>query len=194
MSHPPLFRCEELQTAFSPRIDLDLPPKGMFGLRGPSGCGKTTLLLAMADLAPHRGRCLLEGRPAMDFRPEAWRRRVLYTPPASRLRREPFPELLHSDRAGTLAKRLGIDGELKQERSSGEDQRLLLLRSLLLEPSVLLLDEMGAHMDPEGRGLLCRVVREWLQQDGRGVIWVSHNREVLEACDTVIEMEAPVDD
>lgn len=60
--------------------------------------------------------------------------------------------------------------------SGGEKQRLALIRQLLFEPKVLLLDEVTSALDAQNAALVEEVIRS-LNQEGMTILWVTHNDE-----------------
>ncbi len=166
----------------------------LVGLTGPSGCGKTTLLRALAGLIdPEAGEVLLEGQAPADWGWPAYRRRAilveqrpvflegtvresLQRPFAYGVSREAFSE----DRACSLLERLHVESvRLDQEArslSEGQRQRVSLVRALLLEPAILLLDEPTASLDHAAAEAVEALVSE--EADGRGLaaLIVTHDR------------------
>jgi ABC-type iron transport system FetAB ATPase subunit len=146
---------------------------------GPSGSGKSLLLRAVADLDPAEGRVSLGGtlREAMDG--PAWRRRVTY------LAAEPgwWDETVAPHfrdwpaQAGRVA-RLGLRPDIGEARvavlSTGERQRLALLRALEGGPSVLLADEPTAALDGAGR-LAAEALLAEAMAGGMALLLVSHD-------------------
>ena len=73
--------------------------------------------------------------------------------------------------------------------SSGEKQRLSVVRALVRRPSVLLLDELGSSLDRENCKLLETAVKNFQKRYGSPVLWVSHDRQqLLRVCDRLVEM------
>ena len=179
-------------------LSLDLPAGERLALNGPSGCGKTTLLRGVAGLIdPAAGRVLLGGRGPEDRGWPAWRRRVvlLAQKPVvqpgsveSNLRlpfgfrsagRLKFP----AEAARAMLDRLGVgSGRWDQEASSlsvGQQQRLAMIRALLLDPAVLLLDEPTSALDPEALEAVEDLLAERCDV-GLACLVVTHDRPQIE--------------
>ncbi|WP_455383973.1 ABC transporter ATP-binding protein [Acidihalobacter prosperus] len=148
-------------------------------LAGPSGSGKTVLLRAIADLDPNEGDVLLDGEPRRRFPPSAWRRALALVPaePAWWGVRvgEHFPEGSDPDLSVLGLPPDALDWEVAR-CSSGERQRLALLRALTLEPRVLLLDEPTANLDVQSRARVEELVDRFCDHGG-AVLWVTHDPE-----------------
>lgn len=148
-------------------------------ITGPSGGGKSLLLRAIADLDPHDGEVLLDGVPASDIAPEAWRRQVALLPPESNWWLPRAGDHFHNGMPFPLAE-LGLDDAILKQPvsrlSSGERQRLALLRLLANQPRVLLLDEPTANLDPDNTRRVEDVVDAYRNRQQAAVIWVSHDR------------------
>jgi putative ABC transport system ATP-binding protein len=150
---------------------------------GPSGSGKSLFLRMLADLDPNQGEVWLDGRERASFAPPAWRRQVVYCPADSgwwddRVASHfPGPALAF---AQTLAPRLGladglIDGPVLR-LSTGERQRLALIRALALDPPVLLLDEPTSGLDADSTILVETELRT-RQAAGTTILLVTHSPE-----------------
>jgi ABC-type iron transport system FetAB ATPase subunit len=159
--------------------DLALGASECITLTGPSGSGKSRLLRAMADLDPHQGVALLEGRPCLGYSPCQWRHSVGLLPAESAWWGIGVGEhFAHEPRAEALAA-LGFRPEVMGWEvgrcSTGERQRLALLRLLDNRPQVLLLDEPTASLDPSNVAAAEALITGYLQAEGAAAIWVSHD-------------------
>ena len=73
----------------------------------------------------------------------------------------------------------GILTQSAKTLSGGEAARIALIRSLLLEPQVLLLDEPTAYLDEENRSHLLALLKDWMAEKSRAIVMVSHNEQDL---------------
>lgn len=164
------------------------------GIHGPSGSGKTLFLRALADLDPHDGTVSLDGMSAPAVPAPTWRRRVMLIPAESRWWQETVGEHFprwDADRAAALGLPPDIPSAPVARLSSGERQRLALLRGLQYEPAVLLLDEPTAHLDRESRRRMEELITGWRHRTGGAVIWVGHDHDQLRRiADRMLELTA----
>lgn len=168
------------------------------GVRGPSGVGKTLLLRSLADLDRHDGTVLLDGRACSTFSGPEWRRLVALIPAESRWW---YPEFGHHLPAGykvsdalQLLAACGFEDDVLawqvSRLSTGEKQRLAVVRALVRKPSVLLLDETGSGLDLENGLLLEKVIEDYRLAHDAPIIWVSHDREQLaRVSDSVLTLQ-----
>lgn len=177
-------------------LDLEIAGGERIVLSGPSGSGKTVLLRALALLDPlDGGEIRLDGRPIEPRGVPAYRCRVGYLHQAPALAdgtveanlRRPFDLAAHRgqrfDRASAvgLLRRLGRDESFLRRRrgdlSGGEAQIVALVRLLQLAPSILLLDEPTAALDPDSAERARTLLAEWQAGDGggRAYVWVTHD-------------------
>ncbi len=178
-----LLEIEALQTAQLGPVDLCLQAGELVQITGVSGSGKSLLLRAVADLDPNQGIVRLDGVERGHIAPTDWRRQVAYVPAETAwwgLRVvEHFPpgsdpQLALSWLALFSLPEESLDWEVER-LSSGERQRLGLLRAFLNRPRVLLLDEPTANLDLENTRRIERAVRGYLAEQGAGALWVSHD-------------------
>jgi len=159
-------------------VDLAIRAGECVCLSGPSGSGKSLLLRALADLDPHAGDARLDGRSAEGFAPADWRRRVGLLPAESHWWTDRVGD--HFARwDGEAAALLGFGPETRlwsvTRLSTGERQRLALLRLLANDPAVLLLDEPTASLDAASVGRVEALVAEYRRSRDAAVLWVSHD-------------------
>lgn len=165
-------------------FDLDIEAGECVALSGASGSGKTLVLRALADLDPGAGEVALDGEPREAIAAPDWRRRVAY------LAAEPgwwedrvaphFPNVdgPEGEALSPLLDALGLPsillGQTVATVSTGERQRLALIRVLLLEPRVLLLDEPTSGLDEAAAGRVEAMLRERLA-GGASILLVTHD-------------------
>lgn len=165
-------------------LSLRLAPGQVLGLLGPNGSGKSTTLKALAGLlAPTAGECLVLGQTAGS---DAARELVGYLPESPVF----APHLTGREFLSYCAGLSGVDpGRVAEvlawsglahaaERrlstySKGMAQRIGLAQAVLHDPAVVLLDEPAGGLDPEGRLLLGRLIRD-LAARGKAVVFSSH--------------------
>ena len=169
-------------------ITLEVPKGGYALIIGPTGSGKTTLLEAVAGHAPLRsGRVFMHEDDVTDLPPE--RRGLGFVYQQYHL----FPHLSVRDniaygvarngpgalgRVMELAQMLAIEPLLDRPvrgLSGGEQQRVALARALAPKPSILLLDEPFAAVDPATRQVLRRELRELHEREGITTLQVTHD-------------------
>ena len=172
------------------------------GLLGPNGAGKTTTIdMILGVLAPTAGTVRIEGLDVTRRRAAALARTAfaaVYAPLPGNLtvaqNLRVFGMLYGVERLPArideLVARLDLAG-LRDTRcgviSSGEQTRVGLAKALLSDPSLLLLDEPTASLDPATARDVRAHIRAFAAAGTGGVLWTSHNmREVEEVCDRVL--------
>jgi len=162
-----------------PVFDLTVAPGSCVTLSGPSGSGKSMLLRLIADLDPGAGSARIGGLVREALPADAWRRLVVYVAADSGWWTSPVAaHMADPQEALRLAAALGLPAALMdaapENVSSGERQRLALVRALILRPRFLLLDEPTSALDPAAalavEALLARMKREDM-----GLLVVSHD-------------------
>lgn len=168
-------------------MDLMVGPGECVGLRGPSGAGKTLFLRAIADLDPHEGKVFLDGAESAETAPNEWRRRVGLLAAESGWWFDTVGDHFHSPNPTGFAE-LGFEPEVMawsvSRLSTGERQRLAILRLLENRPGALLLDEPTANLDPENVDRVERFLNGYRLEHRPAVLWVSHDREQMNRVST----------
>ncbi len=163
-------------------VSLDIGKGECVGLSGRSGSGKSLLLRAIADMEPHGGTVCLDGIEQALIPAPAWRRQVALLPPESRWWFDTVGDHFATSDASAL-NRLGFDADILtwpvSRLSSGERQRLALLRLLENQPDLLLLDEPTANLDEDSSATVEGLIRSYCEETGAAVVWVGHQRAQL---------------
>jgi ABC-type iron transport system FetAB ATPase subunit len=183
MNHPDIpvgpLRVRQLRGALSGPFDLDLQPARCTVLSGPSGIGKSLLLRMLADLDPNQGEVSLAGVSRESMPASAWRRLVTYVAAESGWWADGVAEhFADVEAARALLPAVSLASALLDapvaRLSSGERQRLALLRAVLQRPRFLLLDEPTAALDPHSRDQVEALLQR-LKGEGMGLLLVSHD-------------------
>jgi len=175
-------------------VSLTIPAEKTTVLIGPSGSGKSTLLRLMIGLTqPDAGTVTVDGQRLSRANVRTLRHRMGYVIQEGGL----FPHLTGRANAALLARHLGwsadrIDARIEEltdlvqlapdrlaqypsELSGGQRQRVSLMRALMLDPDVLLLDEPLGALDPMIRADLQEDLRAIFRRLGKTVVFVTHD-------------------
>ena len=183
-------------------ISFEVCRNEIVGLLGPNGAGKTTTISAILGvLEPTAGTIRIEGIDIAKHRSRALERTnfaAVYAPLPGNLtiyQNLRIFGMIYDVR--NLAER--IEALLRQfdlvkfrdvkcgVLSSGEQTRASLAKAMLNKPDLLLLDEPTASLDPATAREIRAGIRQFVEQEGAGVLWTSHNMyEVEEVCDRVL--------
>jgi spermidine/putrescine transport system ATP-binding protein len=174
-------------------INVEIHPGEFFSLLGPSGCGKTTTLRLIAGFErPDSGRILLDGSDMAATPPH--KRRVntvfqsyalfphldVFDNVAFGLRRRREKRSVIDERVGSILAAVQLEGLGKRraaQLSGGQQQRVALARALVLNPSVLLLDEPLGALDAKLRKALQLELKAIQEQFGITFVYVTHDQE-----------------
>ena len=187
---------------------LTITPGQITALIGPSGCGKSTLLrLIIGLITPSEGEVLVDGKPLTPTTLPDIRRRMGYVIQDGGL----FPHLTAEGNVALMARQIGQDATAVRNRlrdlcaltrfpeegltrypaelSGGQRQRVSLMRALMLQPEVLLLDEPLGALDPMVRASLQTDLKEIFRRLNQTVILVTHDMgEAGYLADTIVLM------
>ena len=188
-------------TAIS-HIDLDIHSGELVALLGPSGCGKTTTLRMIAGLeVPTEGEICFDGKDVSEVAVQKRNVGMVFQ------RYALFPHMTVEKNVMFGLKVRGTDKAEVEERlteildvvqlqqfrhrfpaqlSGGQMQRVAIARTLITNPSVLMMDEPLANLDTKLRGEMRRFIRELQQRLGITTIFVTHDQiEAMELADRV---------
>ena len=180
----PSLRIRELVTRHVGPIDLSISPGECVCIRGPSGSGKSLLLRALADIDPHQGEAYLDDAACSGMPAPQWRSQVALVMAESQWWAERVGD--HFDSAGHAQwlERLGLPADAMDWEiarcSTGEKQRLALLRTLVQEPAALLLDEPTGNLDQDSTRRVEALLEAYRRERQAALLWVSHDERQVE--------------
>ncbi len=174
---------QQLQIRHIGPIDLTIGPGECVVLTGPSGAGKTLLLRSVADLVPHTGKICLGDIICDETPPPQWRKKVALLPSESRWWYDIVGEHFSRFDKNQLVC-LGFEEDVMtwdvRRLSSGEKQRLAILRLLINQPDVLLLDEPTSNLDAANIKRVETLFMEEKATRNTSLLWVSHDEAQAE--------------
>ncbi|MBT9779546.1 ATP-binding cassette domain-containing protein [Clostridium sp. MCC353] len=167
---------------------------------GPSGCGKSTLLSIFSGLlAPEKGTILIDGVPIEEShakigymlqKDHLFEWRTIYANTAlgleiqKKLNSESREKLHHMLKTYGLG---GFESSKPSELSGGMRQRAALIRTLALEPDLLLLDEPFSALDYQTRLSVCDDISTIIKSAGKTAILITHDlSEAISVADRVV--------
>jgi ABC-type iron transport system FetAB ATPase subunit len=171
----------ELRSDLAGPFDLELAGGECVAITGASGSGKSLFLRMLADLDPSEGQVFLNGTERRTLPAPAWRRRVVYNAAEPGWWHERVGDHFSgaAERfARDMMPRLGLSSESLDapvlQLSTGERQRMALIRALALRPAVLLLDEATGALDEDSTARVEEVLRAQMA-NGVTTVLVTHS-------------------
>lgn len=176
-------RISDLRSSHAGPFHLTVESGECLVVRGPSGVGKSLLLRMIADLDENAGRVALDGVIRETISAPAWRRLVIYqsAEPAwwESTAAGHFSDAQRADALAMLPD-VGLDIQHLDRDitllSTGERQRMALIRSLVYRPQVLLLDEPTASLDHASTLMVEALLRSRVAA-GMAIVFVTHSLE-----------------
>ncbi len=176
-----MLRIDALEVFGLEPVSFEVSRGECIAVQGPSGSGKTVLLRALADLDPAKGQIFLNGTDRNSISGPDWRKQVRYAAAEPGWWGETPREHFAAD--GELdipLESLGLNTEQLDQSisrlSTGERQRIALVRAVIDEPEILLLDEPTGALDAKATAQAERLIKRHLKT-GHAVILVSHDPE-----------------
>ncbi|HKQ38313.1 MAG TPA: ABC transporter ATP-binding protein [Verrucomicrobiae bacterium] len=189
--------------------EFAMTEKTQIGIRGRSGTGKTTFLHLLAGiLKPDAGAVRIDGVEVSGL-PEAERDRSranrigyifqtfnllpAFTALENVLLGMAFGPGANSEHAEALLRRVGLGERLHyrpRQLSSGQQQRVAVARALANRPRLVLADEPTGNLDAAHAQEAIDLIRETCRESGAALLLVSHDREILQRFDQVVEFES----
>jgi polar amino acid transport system ATP-binding protein len=211
----PVVRAEAIRKSFGDNlvldgVDLSVNEGDVLVVIGPSGSGKSTLLRCINLLEPiNSGRIFLEGdeitRKGVDVSAVRQRIGIVFqqfnlfphlkvidnlTLASRRIKKEPREKAV--ERALWFLRRVGLEEKAREyphQLSGGQQQRVAIARALMMQPHVMLFDEVTSALDPELVGEVLVVMRD-LARGGMTMLVVTHEMQFArEVGDRLIFMD-----
>lgn len=193
-------------------VSFEIPLGKLTAIRGPSGSGKSTLLYLLGGfLKPDSGNIQIGNKDLFEMKDLdlAWFRsrnigfvfqQFHLLPRATVLENiliaGHYPVEFESDkealkiRAIELSRSLGIEDQLEKtpnQLSGGQQQRVAIARALLNDPNIVLADEPTGSLDSKTSAEIFSLLKS-LTREGRTVVLITHDNQLSNQCDEIIEM------
>jgi len=187
-------------------INFKIGENEIVGLLGPNGCGKTTTIaMILGLLKPSSGKILVDGIDIENNRIELLHKMNFISPYIELPKKLTVKENLivysklysvrnFNERINYLSETLRLNDFINKktgELSSGQKNRVSLAKSLINSPSILLLDEPTASLDPETGDYVRTFLENYKKEKNISILLASHNmNEVERLCASVLMMKA----
>ena len=186
-------------------INFKIGENEIVGLLGPNGCGKTTTIaMILGLLKPSSGKILVDGIDIENNRIELLHKMNFISPYIELPKKLTVKENLivysklysvrnFNERINYLSETLRLNDFINKktgELSSGQKNRVSLAKSLINSPSILLLDEPTASLDPETSDYVRTFLENYKKEKNISILLASHNmNEVERLCTSVLMMK-----
>lgn len=196
-----------------------IPANKVVALQGANSCDKTSLIRRLNRYYPHTQGCIsLFGHDQESYSQKELTDLLYYSPQISffitgtirenllyGLERPVNDEeliqalrcvhLFGNDHTATVIREDPLEtlaftiGEKTEELSGGMKQRLSLARAFLRHPKLYVFDEITANLDSRSTGFVLANIEAYAKKIGAGVVYISHDQEVIDRCDIVIRLQ-----
>lgn len=187
-------------------FSLEIKAGQKVAVTGENGSGKSTMVRLLAKLCEsQKGRILLDDTDLLDYSNECIQKNIAIVPQNCFFLKGKLGDLLGVDGPNQREKVLGIMESMKipidrfsngleteisenmNNLSGGEIQKLALIKSILENKAVYILDEPTAAVDFDSEAAVCTTLSTYLKD--KTVMVISHRKKILEICDFVIELQ-----
>ena len=191
-------------------VDLNVKKGEIVAIIGKSGAGKTTLLQIIGTLdRPTKGQVLIEGTDVFAMKDKdlaAFRNKHIgfifqfhqLLPEFTALENVCIPAMIareketdYMPRAEKLLRELGLGDRLNHKPnalSGGEKQRVAAARALMMSPDIILADEPTGSLDEKNKKELSELLLKLRKEYGQTILLVTHDKELANIADRVIEI------
>jgi len=185
-------------------ISFKINRNEIIGILGPNGCGKTTTIgMILGLLKPSQGKVLINGIEIENNRVDLLNKLNFISPYIElpkkltvRQNLEVYGRLYDiknlNSKIDYLCEKLRLNeliNKITGELSSGQKNRVSLAKSIINDPTVLLLDEPTASLDPETGDFVRNFLEEYQKENQTSILLASHNMiEVERLCSSVLMM------
>tara|TARA_Y100000590_G_scaffold454508_1_gene601448 strand:+ start:943 stop:1680 length:738 start_codon:yes stop_codon:yes gene_type:complete len=189
-------------------INFKIKENEILGLLGPNGCGKTTTIgMILGLLKPSSGEIFINGMKIEENRINILQKINFISPYIELPKKLTVKQNLIvygklysiknlNSRIDYLVNKLRLEDLLNRvtgELSSGQKNRISLAKALINEPSVLLLDEPTASLDPEIGDFIRTFLENYVKEKQISILLASHNmNEVTRLCSSILMMKEGV--
>lgn len=197
------YHSKEGETLALDNINFAVEEGELFGIVGPSGCGKTTILSIISGLIkPSQGKVVIKNVDEGSVAPTGymlqkdqlfgWRSIIKNIMLGLEIKKEKTPENIAL--AEELLKKYGLydfKDHYPSQLSGGMRQRVALIRTLVLRPEILLLDEPFSALDFQTRLNVCQDVHAIIKSEKKTAVFVTHDlSEAISMCDKIAVLSA----
>ena len=186
-------------------ISFKINKNEIIGILGPNGCGKTTTIgMILGLLKPTKGKVLINGFEIENNRVDLLSNLNFISPYIELPKKLTVKQNLEvygrlydvknlNSKIDYLAEKLRLNEiiyNVTGELSSGQKNRVSLAKSIINDPTVLLLDEPTASLDPETGDFVRSFLESYQKEKGASILLASHNMtEVERLCSSVLMMK-----
>lgn len=185
-------------------IDFTVNQGEFVTITGPSGSGKSSLLKLVGSLnQPTEGTIFFEGKDLYDYEMTEYRKQVSYFFQNAvlfgetvrdnlafpyKIRGLEFDQAKAESMLATVQLPKSIIDKSISSISGGEKQRIALVRNLLFQPKVLLLDEITSSLDKENREIVLKLLGDLQTEEQITILMVTHNEDEIENASRKIQI------